>query len=143
MTTDVKIQPLHNLPSVVKTIGQEQLNQYADASGDHNPLHVDSQFAQTTQFGGIIAHGMLTLAFVSEMMVAAYGRCWLESGSLRVRFKGAARLGDRVETWGQVTKQEQLGSQQRITCSVGARNQDNQQDIIIGTATVSIGDPYG
>ena len=142
MTTDVKNQPSHNLPSVVKTIGQEQLNQYADASGDHNPLHLDARFAQTTQFGGIIAHGMLTLAFISEMMVAAYGNCWLESGSLRVRFKGAACLGDRVETWGQVTKQEQQGSQQRITCSVGARNQGNQQELISGTASVSIDDPH-
>jgi len=143
MRTDVNNQQFHNLPTVVKTIGQEQLNQYADASGDHNPLHLDAQFAQTTQFGGIIAHGMLTLAFISEMMVAAYGSCWLESGSLKVRFKGAACLGDRVETWGQVTKQEQQGSQHRITCSVGARNQDNQQEIISGIATVRIDDPHG
>ncbi|MDA0733164.1 MAG: MaoC family dehydratase [Chloroflexi bacterium] len=133
MTTDVK-----NLSSVVRTITQEQLNQYADASGDHNPLHLDARFAQTTQFGGIIAHGMLTLAFVSEMMVSAYGRCWLESGSLRVRFKGAAYVGDRVETWGQVTKREQHETRQRITCSVGVRNQDNRQEIISGTATVEI-----
>lgn len=133
MTTDVK-----HLPSVVKTIAQEQLNQYADASGDHNPLHLDAQFAQSTQFGGIIAHGMLTLAFVSEMMLAAYGRSWLESGSLRVRFKGAAYVGDCVETWGQVTKQEQQGLRQRVTCSVGVRNRDNQQEIISGTATVDV-----
>lgn len=143
MTSNEINQPLHNLPSLVKTIGQEQLNQYADVSGDHNPLHLDAQFAQTTQFGEIIAHGMLTLAFVSEMMVAAYDRCWLESGSLRVRFKGAAHLGDRVETWGQVTKKEPQGSKLRITCSVGARNQDNQQEIISGTATLSIDDSHG
>jgi 3-hydroxybutyryl-CoA dehydratase len=143
MSTNEINQPMYNLPSVVKTIGQEQLDQYSDASGDRNPLHLDAQFAQTTQFGGIIAHGMLTLAFVSEMMVAAYDRCWLESGSLRVRFKGAAYLGDRVETWGRVTKQEQQGSQQRITCSVGARNRDNQQELISGTATVSIYGPHG
>ena len=133
MTTDAKM-----LPSVVKTITQQQLGQYADASGDHNPLHLDAQFAQTTQFGGIIAHGMLTLAFISEMMVASYGRAWLESGSLKVRFKGAAYVGDRVETWGQVTKQEQHETRQRITCSVGVRNQDSQLEIISGTATISI-----
>lgn len=138
MTTPVK-----NLPSLVKTITQEQLKQYADASGDHNPLHLDAQFAGTTQFGGIIAHGMLTLAFISEMMLAAFGRCWLESGSLRVRFKGAAYVGDSVETWGQVTKEEQKGPQQRIVCSVGVRNHENQQEIISGTAALSINGPHG
>lgn len=139
MTTHVK-----DLPSLVKTITQEQLKRYADASGDHNPLHLDPQFAETTRFGRIIAHGMLTLAFVSEMMLAAYGRCWLESGSLRVRFKGAAYVGDRVATWGQVTRVWQQGSGQCIVCSVGVRNHDNQQEIISGSAVVNmINDPQG
>ncbi len=53
-----------NLPSVVKTITQTQLNRYAEASGDQNPLHLDAEFAASTQFGGIIAHGMLTLALL-------------------------------------------------------------------------------
>jgi len=138
MTTNAK-----NLPSLVKTLTQEQLKRYADASGDHNPLHLDAQFAGTTQFGGVVAHGMLTLAFVSEMMLAAFGRRWLESGSLRVRFKGAAYVGDSVETWGQVTREEQQDSQQRIVCSVGVRNHENRQEIISGTATVRINDPQG
>lgn len=127
-----------HLPPVVKTITREQLQQYAEASGDRNPLHLDDQFAETTQFGGIIAHGMLTLAFVSEMMLAAFGRCWLESGSLRVRFKGAAYIGDRVETWGQVTREEQQGAQKRLICSVGVREQPSQREIISGSASVSI-----
>ena len=42
-------------------------------SGDHNPLHTDPAFAATTQFGGTIAHGMLVLAYVSELMTAAFG----------------------------------------------------------------------
>jgi len=132
------------LPSLVKTITREQLKQYADASGDHNPLHLDAQFARTTRFGGVIAHGMLTLAFVSEMMLVAFGRCWLESGSLRVRFKGAAYVGDSVETWGQVTREERQGSRQCIVCSVGLRNRLNRQEIISGSAAVNItGDSRG
>jgi 3-hydroxybutyryl-CoA dehydratase len=141
MTTGIKY-----LPAVVKTITREQLKQYAAASGDHNPLHLDDRFAETTQFGGIIAHGMLTLAFISEMMLAAFGRCWLESGSLKVRFKGAAYLGDRVETWGQVTremrqemqKEAQQGTQLHVICSVGARDCRSRREIISGSATVSI-----
>ena len=133
MTTEVR-----NLPSVVKTITQGQLNRYAQASGDHNPLHLDADFARTTQFGGIIAHGMLTLAFISEMMLSAFGSDWLKRGSLKVRFKGAAYVGDSVETWGEVSKDEQIGPERRITCAVGVRHQDNGSEIISGTATILI-----
>ena len=78
-----------DLLEVSRTITQDRLTAYAEASGDDNPLHLDREFAAGTRFGGIIAHGMLTLAFISEMMTAHLGRAWLTGGSLRVRFKGA------------------------------------------------------
>ena len=121
---------------MVKTITRRQLNQYAEASGDRNPLHLDAEFAATTQFGGIIAHGMLTLAFISEMMTAVFGRAWLENGVLQVRFKGAAYLGDQLESWGWVTKEESLSEGRRLVCSVGVRHSQDRRDIITGTATV-------
>ena len=120
-----------------KKINQEQLNAYAKASGDDNPLHLDPEFAAATQFGGIIAHGMLTLAFVSEMMAAAHGRNWLESGGVRVRFKGAAYLGDRVEAWGNMAKERDLSH----TYSVGVRNATNGQELITGSAGFTINHP--
>lgn len=123
-----------NLTVISKDINQERLTAYAKASGDDNPLHLDLEFAATTQFGGIIAHGMLTLAFVSEMMAAAHGRYWLQTGSLRVRFKGAAYLGDKVEAWGNLIK-EQGASR---TYSVGVRNSANGQELIAGTAGFTI-----
>ena len=118
------------LPVVSKEISQEQLNAYAEASGDDNPLHLDPGFAAKTQFGGIIAHGMLTLAFISEMMAAAHGRDWLESGSLRVRFKGAAHLGDRVEAWSGLAKEQ--GSSRSYP--VGVRNSVTGQELVTGSA---------
>jgi 3-hydroxybutyryl-CoA dehydratase len=124
------------LNSVAKTITQEQLNAYAGASGDHNPLHLDPEFAATTQYGGVIAHGMLTLAFISEMMTEAFGRAWLQNGSLRVRFKGAAYLGDQVETRGRVTKEATLSQGRQVGCSVGLSNSKSGQELISGTATV-------
>ncbi len=114
------------LPVVARTITQEQLAAYALASGDDNPLHLDAGFAATTQFGGIIAHGMLTLAFVDQMMAAALGRRWLEEGALRVRFKGAAYLGDRVESWGRAAKNGSF--------TVGVRNSVTSQELVSGTA---------
>jgi 3-hydroxybutyryl-CoA dehydratase len=128
----------NTLPSVVKTITQGQLQEYAQASGDFNPLHLDAEFATSTQFGGIIAHGMLTLTFISEMMLSAFGRAWLESGALKVRFKGAAYVGDQVETWGRVTKEEQHPLYRLLVCSVGVSRRESGEEIISGTATVKL-----
>ena len=137
-----------SLPVVARTITQAQLNSYAEASGDHNPLHLDADFAAETQFGGIIAHGMLTLGFVSEMLASAYGRAWLTRGALKVRFKGAAYVGDEVETWGRVTKitsitkettiEEDSKDGRVLLCQVGARNRLSQQELVSGTATVRL-----
>ena len=125
-----------DLPLVSKFITQGRLQAYAQASGDSNPLHLDPDFAATTQFGGIVAHGMLTLAFISQMMVAAFGRSWLETGTMRARFKGAAYLGDEVETCGRVTKEEPISSGRLVACSVGLRNRRSGQELISASATV-------
>ncbi len=127
-----------SLPELALEITQERLNAYCAASGDHNPLHWDADFAADTQFGGVIAHGMLTLALVSRMMAAAYGLAWLESGSLRTRFKGAAYLGDRVVSRGQVTKQEDKDGHRLVTCAVAVVNGKTEEELVTGTATVRL-----
>ena len=123
-----------DLAVVSRSINQERLNAYARSSGDDNPLHLDSDFAAGTQFGGIIAHGMLTLAFISEMMAVAHGVDWLRTGSLRVRFKGAAYLGDQVETWGTLTKDQNS----TLIYGVGANNTATGQELITGSAGLTI-----
>ena len=117
---------------VQREISQEQLNQYSEVSGDHNPLHLDQDFAAGTQFGGIIAHGMLTLAYVNEMLTASLGEAWLCDGSLKARFKGAAYPGDRVETWGTLSKSEESAD----TYNVGLRNAGTGAELITGSAVV-------
>ena len=125
-----------SLPVISRTITPSQLNDYAQASGDDNPLHLDPAFAASTQFGGIIAHGMLTLAFVGEMMVASFGRSWLETGLLKAKFRGAAYLGDHLETWGQVAREDDRPSGRSVECSVNVRNSRSGEGIINGVATV-------
>ena len=124
------------LPAVLKTITQEQLDAYARVSGDLNPLHLDAGFAATTQFGGIIAHGMLTLAFISEMMAAEFERAWLETGALKVRFKGAAYPGDQVQTRGRVTQEAGSPGGRQAGCAVGLINRATGQELITGTASL-------
>lgn len=116
---------------VVKQLTQEQINRYADASGDHNPIHVDEAFARGTPLGGTIAHGMLVLAFISEMMAASFGEAWLSNGRLRVRFRSMARPGDTVTA----SARPQGAPGETLTYAVEVRNQ--QDDVLIsGTAEV-------
>ena len=106
------------LPILVKHITQEKINRYAVSSGDDNPLHTDAEFAASTRFGGPIAHGMLILAYVSELLTAAFRERWLSSGRLKSRFRGPARPGDTVTLSGRVVPCEG----DRIRCEVEARN---------------------
>ena len=122
------------LPVITKELTQEQINRYADASGDRNPLHLDQEFAKGTQFGGTIAHGMLVLAFVSEMLTAAFGRDWLESGRLKIRFRAPARPGDVLTSSGRVTKVDGA----RIVCEIACRN-GSSETVLDGTAEVTAG----
>ncbi len=124
------------LPVLERVITQKRITDYAHASGDHNPLHLDPEFASSTQFGGVIAHGMLTLAYISEMMTLAFGRSWLEGGRLKVRFKGAAYPGDTVRTWGNVVKDESDSESRLIECSIGLSN-GRGEELITGVATIT------
>ncbi len=120
------------LPSLVKQVTQEKIDRYALAGGDGNPLHTDPEFAAGTQFGGTIAHGLLLLAYLSEMMTAAFGPAWLSGGRLKVRFRAPARPGDTVTAWGSVTRR-QAG---RTVCLVECRNQGGDV-LVAGEAEVA------
>ena len=72
-----------------------QLVMYAGASGDFNHIHYDHLFAVEAGLGGVIAHGMLTMAFAASCAVEAFG---MASRILRIdaRFTSPVRLGDVV-----------------------------------------------
>jgi acyl dehydratase len=53
---------------ITKTIEQEDIDAFARVTGDHNPVHVDEEFAKTTRFGKRIAHGMLTASLISSVL---------------------------------------------------------------------------
>ena len=69
---------------------------FGDASSDRNPLHFDEQFAGETPFGGRIAHGMLTAAFISAVIgntLPGHGSVYL---SQSLKFRAPVRPGDTV-----------------------------------------------
>ena len=121
-----------------KSVKREQLIQYSEASGDNNPLHLNDDFAKTTQFGAIIAHGMLTLAFVSELLVRTFGADWLRSGCLKVRFKGAAYLGDTLVVSGKVDQLESVYGDVNLVCSVKVCKNEQDIEILNGTARLTM-----
>lgn len=125
------------LPVLEKDIRQEQINQYARASKDFNPIHIDEEFARKTPFGGTVAHGMLILAFVSEMMTAAFGMDWITAGKLNVRFKSPARPGDTLRVSGRVRSTEDLGDRTIVHCEVLCQNQRGET-VIAGEASVTL-----
>ena len=53
---------------ITKTIEQSDIDAFANVTGDHNPVHVDEEFAKTTRFGKRIAHGMLTASLISAVL---------------------------------------------------------------------------
>ena len=127
------ISPGYALPSVVKFLTQEKINLYAKASGDFNPIHIDEAFAAKTELGGTIAHGMLLLAYISEMMTQAFKGDWLSGGKLNVRFKKPARPGDVISVSGRVKSVEGT----HVLCQVVCHNQDGEE-LVAGEAVAEL-----
>jgi acyl dehydratase len=59
---------LGDTAEITKTIEQADVQAFADLTGDHNPVHLDEEFAKTTRFGKRIAHGMLTASLISAVL---------------------------------------------------------------------------
>ncbi|MEJ7795576.1 MAG: MaoC family dehydratase [Nocardioides sp.] len=82
------------------TIEQERVDQFADATGDHQWIHVDVERAATGPFGGTIAHGYLTLSLIpllgSQVFALDTPGAKLNYGVNKVRFPHPVRVGSRV-----------------------------------------------
>jgi acyl dehydratase len=82
------------------TVSQEQVNLFADATNDHQWIHVDVERAAAGPFGGTIAHGFLSLsllaAFGPELYTVEGARMAINYGLDRVRFLTPVRVGSRV-----------------------------------------------
>ena len=82
--------------SVSKTIGDKEIEMFAELSTDHNPVQMDEEYAQETIFQGRIAHGMLTAGLISAVIgeqLPGHGTVYLKQD---LRFMAPVRPGDRV-----------------------------------------------
>ncbi len=112
------------LPKLTKLVTQDKINKWADVVGDHNPLHVDPEYAKKTKFKTTIAHGPLVISFISEMMMNWLGAGWIEGGKLLdVRFRAPVRSGDEITIQGRVTHKRSVDSLNTIECEIFVENQ--------------------
>ena len=125
------------LPTVQKSVTQERIRAYAEASGDFNPIHLDQEFAEASRFGIIIAHGMMVAASISEMMSMAFRERWAENGRLKLRFRAPVLMGDNVTASGSVKRIREGPEGREIVCAVRVERQTGEA-AITGDATVTV-----
>ena len=123
----VQIGPL------VRTVTAQTIEEYEEILGIGNPLHLDSAFAQASLFKGAIAHGMMMLAYVSEMMAGAFADGWYEGGELDTTFVRPVKPGDTITTWGTITGQRPEQGGVTAVCEVHCENQKGEA-VLKGTA---------
>tara|TARA_Y100000814_G_scaffold151476_1_gene110390 strand:+ start:1965 stop:2366 length:402 start_codon:yes stop_codon:yes gene_type:complete len=118
-------------------IEQTHINKYAEASGDDNPIHLDQNFAEKSNFGGIVAHGMLVLAQVSELLTNIFGINWINNGHLDVRFRRPVYVNDSIQSIIEITSIESINHKNEINCKVSCVK-NNDESVIVGTAKIYI-----
>lgn len=126
-------------PLVKPSIAQEQLRRYADASGDYNPIHLDEQAAHRVGLDSVIAHGMLSMAFLGQFVNQQLADIpGARIAELRVRFINMVRLGDTLTCLG-VVKSQAINDDlsQSVTIGYWAQNQKGDK-VTTGEAVVIV-----
>jgi 3-hydroxybutyryl-CoA dehydratase len=84
-------------------VTEADITAFAELSGDFNPVHMDEAFAATTPFGGRIAHGMLSAAYISALIASELPGAGTIYLSQSLRFRRPVRIGDEVVSRIEVT----------------------------------------
>jgi acyl dehydratase len=128
MTTVAKIDDLSSLVgqhlgySDWREITQEQVNQFADATGDHQWIHVDPERAKSGPFGGPIAHGYLTLSLVSALVGQVFAvegiTMGVNYGANKVRFPSPVPVGSELRLGATLAGVEDVAGGVQVTLDV-------------------------
>ncbi len=116
-------------------ITRHTLALYCGASGDHNPIHVDSDFAKAAGFPDVFVHGMLVMAYLGEAMTDAIGPQALRSFS--TRFTAITQLGASLTCEGHVAELFEASGETRARLTLTAK--DETGDVkLAGEAVVAL-----
>ena len=89
--------------SISREVTDELIRGFAELSGDHNPIHLDEEFARQTRFGRRIAHGMLSGAFISAVLGYEFKSRKIVYLSQTMKFTAPTYIGDTITTTATVT----------------------------------------
>ena len=108
---------------------------FAGASGDHNPVHIDIDFARKAGMPDVFAHGMLGMAWLGRLLTT-----WAPQAQLRkfdARFQGITHLGNAVTCSGKVLEKLEVNGERCVRLAVHSRNQFGQTKIT-GEALIAL-----
>ena len=107
-------------PLALPPLTRETLALYAGASGDHNPIHVDVDFARDAGMPDVVAHGMLSMAWLGRLLTN-----WAPQRELRefsVRFTALTCAGERIVCTGRVTEKIERDGEQIVRVALATAN---------------------
>ncbi|MBT9176568.1 MAG: (R)-specific enoyl-CoA hydratase [Firmicutes bacterium] len=135
MFRDVKFADIKvgDTASMSKTISESDVYLFAGVTGDFNPVHINEEFAKTTMFKGRIAHGMLSVGFISAVLGTALPGVNTIYLAQELSFKAPVKIGDTVTATVEVL--EKIDGKNRIILRTTATTQDGTL-VIDGKATV-------
>lgn len=124
--------PIHTFGPVTRAT----LALYAGASGDHNPIHIDSDYAKQAGVGDCFAHGMLSMAQLGRLVTDRVGVANLRS--LSTRFLALTHIGDTVRCSGEVVEIFERDGERRLRLNLIAETE--QAKTLAGEAVVAVED---
>ncbi|MEW6375264.1 MAG: MaoC family dehydratase [Thermodesulfobacteriota bacterium] len=120
---------------ITKTITKREIELFANAIGDHNPIHTDQAYAEKTRFKGRIAHGALSIGLISSVLgniLPGPGTIYL---SHEIRFLAPVRIGDTITV--EVEVIELVPEKNRAKFKTICTNQNGVQ-VVDGSAWVMV-----
>ena len=119
-----------------ETITQEQVNGFAEATHDHQWIHVDPELAKQGPFGSTVAHGYLSLALLpyllSQVLNVTDARMGINYGTERVRFTAPVPVGSDVRLKARLLSAERRGEGVRYTVGVEIEIRDAEKPALVG-----------
>lgn len=120
------------LPVLTKTVGQRKIDAYSGVQP--RSIHSDAEWARHKGFRAPLAQGMMSTAYVSEMMTGLLGEGFVEDGKMSVIFIKPVYAGDTLRVNGMVKEKNPEGNATRVVVEVWCENQDGEKTMV-GTAS--------
>ena len=121
-------------------IDQDRVNQFADATGDHQWIHVDVERSKDGPFGGTIAHGYLTLSLIPFLGAQVFGLetpgAKLNYGVNKVRFPNPVLVGSRVRSHVSVADVSDLPKGKQLTLKHTVEIEDQDKPACVAETVV-------